>query len=63
MPNFRKHIDIRLLPSIVPDDRRNETISLIAPEISGRIEKLKTLIDASVIDQEFPSIREYFKPI
>ncbi|KAE9406295.1 hypothetical protein BT96DRAFT_963603 [Gymnopus androsaceus JB14] len=42
-------IDIRLLPSIVPENMRNETALLIEPELTARIEKLKDLIDGGVI--------------
>ncbi|KAF9074941.1 hypothetical protein BDP27DRAFT_1316219 [Rhodocollybia butyracea] len=42
--------DIRLLPSIVPENMRNETALLIEPELSSRIEKLKDLIDAGIIE-------------
>ncbi|KAG5654198.1 hypothetical protein H0H81_006231 [Sphagnurus paluster] len=46
------HIDIRLLPSLVPVSAKNETAQLIEPELSARITKLKNLIDAGIIDQD-----------
>lgn len=48
----RRHIDIRLLPSLVPEEIRNETAKVIEPELQGRIDKLKDLIDAGIIDME-----------
>ncbi|KAH6915843.1 hypothetical protein BKA70DRAFT_1139716 [Coprinopsis sp. MPI-PUGE-AT-0042] len=48
-------IDIRLLPSIVPADARNETAGVIAPELKARITKLKNLIDAGVSELESTS--------
>lgn len=48
----RRHIDIRMLPSIVPSIAKNATARIIEPELSARIAKLKTLIDAGVIDQD-----------
>ncbi|KAF6761571.1 hypothetical protein DFP72DRAFT_1041797 [Ephemerocybe angulata] len=49
-PNGRE-IDIRLLPSLVPDSARNETAEIIGPELDARITKLKNLIDAGVVDE------------
>lgn len=46
-----RRIDIRLLPSIVPEASRNETAAIIAPELSARITKLRNLIDAGILDQ------------
>lgn len=48
----RRHIDIRLLPSLVPADFRNETAKIIEPELLARINKLRNLIDAGVVDSE-----------
>lgn len=48
----RRHIDIRLLPSLVPESVRSETAQIIEPELSARINKLKNLIDAGIIDQQ-----------
>jgi hypothetical protein len=48
----RRHIDIRLLPSLVPEEYRNDTARIIVPELTARIAKLRDLIDAGVIDQE-----------
>lgn len=45
----RQAIDIRLLPSIVPEDMRNKTALLIEPELIARIKKLQDLIDGGVI--------------
>ncbi|TEB33129.1 hypothetical protein FA13DRAFT_1627277 [Coprinellus micaceus] len=45
-----RQIDIRLLPSLVPDNVRNETADIIAPELETRIAKLKNLIDAGIVD-------------
>ncbi|KAL0955123.1 hypothetical protein HGRIS_004036 [Hohenbuehelia grisea] len=47
-----RHIDIRLLPSLVPDAHRNATAKIIAPELANRISKLKRLIDEGSIDSE-----------
>lgn len=41
-----------MLPSIVPSIAKNATARIIEPELSARIAKLKTLIDAGVIDQD-----------
>ncbi|KIK08978.1 hypothetical protein K443DRAFT_127958 [Laccaria amethystina LaAM-08-1] len=49
------HIDIRLLPSLVPESARNETAPIIEPELKARINKLKNLIDAGVVEQESSS--------
>ncbi|KAF9453591.1 hypothetical protein P691DRAFT_658228 [Macrolepiota fuliginosa MF-IS2] len=49
---FGQPLDIRLLPSIVPSDRMNETTQIIAPELEHRISKLKTMIDDGLIDNE-----------
>lgn len=43
-------IDIRLLPSIVPESGRNESLRVIGPELESRITKLKNLIDAGIVD-------------
>lgn len=43
-------VDIRLLPSIVPEDTKNEIALLIEPELSSRIDKFKNLIDAGIIE-------------
>jgi hypothetical protein len=48
----RRHIDIRLLPSLVPYSAKNETAHVIEPELTARITKLKKLIDGGVIDQD-----------
>ncbi|KAG5352136.1 hypothetical protein C0989_003604 [Termitomyces sp. Mn162] len=46
------HIDIRLLPSLVPASSMNQTACLIEPELRSRINKLKNLIDAGIIDSD-----------
>ncbi|KAJ4479660.1 hypothetical protein C8J55DRAFT_74855 [Lentinula edodes] len=43
-------VDIRFLPSIVPEDSKNEIALLIEPELSSRIDKFKNLIDAGIIE-------------
>ena len=48
----RRHIDIRLLPSIVPESHQNETARVIEPQLTVQIMRLKNMIDAGVIDQE-----------
>ncbi|TFK39970.1 hypothetical protein BDQ12DRAFT_629095 [Crucibulum laeve] len=53
-----RHIDIRLLPSLVPETVRNETARIVAPELEARINKLKTLIDDGIIDQETSSTED-----
>ncbi|PPQ90771.1 hypothetical protein CVT25_010160 [Psilocybe cyanescens] len=50
-----RHIDIRMLPSLVPEAFRNETAKVIEPELQARIDKLKNLIDAGIIDVESTS--------
>ncbi|KAG5643798.1 hypothetical protein DXG03_009621 [Asterophora parasitica] len=45
------HIDIRLLPSLVPTSAKNETAQLIEPELTARINKLNKLIDAGIVDE------------
>jgi hypothetical protein len=47
-----RQIDIRLFPSLVPDSAKNETARVIEPELTARINKLKKLIDAGVVDQD-----------
>jgi uncharacterized protein YbaR (Trm112 family) len=44
-----------LLPSLVPESARNETAPIIEPELKARINKLKNLIDAGVVEQESSS--------
>ncbi|EEB86621.1 hypothetical protein MPER_16359, partial [Moniliophthora perniciosa FA553] len=51
-PQGIRSIDIRYLPSIVPEHFQNETARLIEPELSARIDKLKYLIDAGIIEQD-----------
>ncbi|KAG6873506.1 hypothetical protein C0995_014774 [Termitomyces sp. Mi166 len=46
------HIDIRLLPSLVPTSSKNEIARLIEPELASRINKLRNLIDAGIIDSD-----------
>ncbi|PPR01695.1 hypothetical protein CVT24_001523 [Panaeolus cyanescens] len=48
-------IDIRQLPSLVPETVRNDTAKLIQPELEARINKLKTLIDDGVIEPDSTS--------
>nr|GAT55742.1 predicted protein [Mycena chlorophos] len=50
-----QNIDLRYLPSIVPQAYRNETAKIVEPELASRIEKLKQLIDAGVIAQDLGS--------
>ncbi len=45
-----RHLDIRLLPSLVPEDGKNITAQLIEPELEARITKLRNLIDDGVLD-------------
>lgn len=47
-----RNIDIRLLPTIVPEVVRNDTAHIIGPELQAKIDKLKNLIDAGIIDTE-----------
>ncbi|KAG7093495.1 hypothetical protein E1B28_007171 [Marasmius oreades] len=47
-----RSLDIRYLPAIVPDYLQNDTAHLIEPELTTRMEKLKYLIDAGIIEQE-----------
>lgn len=48
-------MDLRLLPSLVPEEKKNETAWIIEPELIARIAKLKGMIDAGIIDQETPN--------
>ncbi|EGN91138.1 hypothetical protein SERLA73DRAFT_19402, partial [Serpula lacrymans var. lacrymans S7.3] len=43
-----RNIDIRLLPSIVPEGYQNATAHAVEPEIASRINKLKTMIDQGI---------------
>jgi transmembrane E3 ubiquitin-protein ligase len=63
LPPDRRHIDIRLLPSLVPEHYRNETVLIIAPELSARIAKLRTLIDQGVVDQEMSNLSLFHIPL
>ncbi|KAK0199252.1 hypothetical protein DFS33DRAFT_1262349 [Desarmillaria ectypa] len=47
-----RNIDIRLLPSLVPEDRKNQTAHFVEPELASKLKKLKNLIDAGVIEHE-----------
>ncbi|KAH9479483.1 DSC E3 ubiquitin ligase complex subunit 1 [Psilocybe cubensis] len=47
-----RHIDIRLLPSLVPEGFINQTAQVIEPELQARIDKLKKLIDDGVLDTD-----------
>lgn len=49
---YRRHLDIRLLPALVPQAYRNETARAIEPQLTARITRLRNLIDAGIIDQE-----------
>lgn len=50
--NKSRQIDIRLLPSLVPEGVKNVTIQMIEPELQTRIARLKELIDDGVVDAE-----------
>lgn len=52
------HIDIRLLPALVPESVRNLTTHLVEPELAARIKKLRNLIDEGVLDQDSNSNEE-----
>ncbi|KAF9054394.1 hypothetical protein BJ165DRAFT_1412859 [Panaeolus papilionaceus] len=45
-------IDIRLLPSLVPESARNATAKLIQLELEARINKLKELIEDGVVETD-----------
>ncbi|KAG7444427.1 uncharacterized protein BT62DRAFT_987876 [Guyanagaster necrorhizus] len=47
-----RNIDIRLLPSLVPENQKNETARFVEPELASKLKKLKNLIDAGVIEHE-----------
>ncbi|KAJ3730007.1 hypothetical protein DFJ43DRAFT_1132880 [Lentinula guzmanii] len=49
-------VDIRFLPSIVPENMKNETALLIEPELSSRIDKFKKLIDAGIIEDSLEDL-------
>ncbi|KAI6152440.1 hypothetical protein BKA82DRAFT_4111317 [Pisolithus tinctorius] len=46
------HIDIRYLPAIVPEESQNETTRVVRNELQSQIDKIKTMIDNGVVDQE-----------
>lgn len=48
----RRNIDIRYLPVIVPEGVRNDTARVVQPELLSRINKVREMIDAGVVDQE-----------
>ena len=50
-----RHIDIRLLPSIVPEPYQNDTARAIEPQLTVQIMRLKNMIAAGIIDQEAQS--------
>ncbi|KAF7430683.1 hypothetical protein PC9H_006392 [Pleurotus ostreatus] len=62
LPNGRQ-IDIRLLPSLVPEPHKNATADMIKPEIEARIKKLQQLIDDGniVVDPDAPNPDEGIK--
>ncbi|KAI6024101.1 hypothetical protein BKA83DRAFT_4267758 [Pisolithus microcarpus] len=47
-----RHIDIRYLPAIVPEESQNETARVVQYELQSRIDKVKTMIDNGVVEQE-----------
>ncbi len=48
----RRNLDIRLLPSLVPEKWKNQTAHFVEPELASKLKKLKNLIDAGVIEHE-----------
>ncbi|KAI6151181.1 hypothetical protein BKA82DRAFT_4124844 [Pisolithus tinctorius] len=48
----RCHINIRYLPAIIPEESQNETTRVVRNELQSRIDKIKTMIDNGVVDQE-----------
>ncbi|KAI6126043.1 hypothetical protein EDD16DRAFT_1554771 [Pisolithus croceorrhizus] len=47
-----RHIDIRYLPAIVPEESQNETARVVQYELQSRIDKIRTMIDNGVVEQE-----------
>ncbi|KAG2071545.1 hypothetical protein BDR04DRAFT_1098008 [Suillus decipiens] len=47
-----RHIDIRYIPAFVPEDFQNDTARTLEPELMSRVNKVKDMIDAGVIDQD-----------
>lgn len=47
-----RHIDIRYIPAFVPEAFQNDTARTIEPELMSRVNKVKDMIDAGVIDQD-----------
>jgi hypothetical protein len=47
-----RNLDIRQLPVLVPEVVRNDTAHMIGPELQAKIDKMKNLIDAGIIDNE-----------
>lgn len=48
----RRLLDIREVPSLVPDSHLNETAKLIEAELSNRIVKLKEKIDSGALETD-----------
>lgn len=44
--------DLRTLPSLVPESRRNDTARVIEAELSARMARLKEKIETGAIDQD-----------
>ncbi|OAX43199.1 hypothetical protein K503DRAFT_853458 [Rhizopogon vinicolor AM-OR11-026] len=47
-----QHIDIRYIPAIVPEAFQNDTARAIEPELISRVNKVRDMIDAGIIEQE-----------
>jgi transmembrane E3 ubiquitin-protein ligase len=41
-----------MLPALVPEVVRNDTAYMIGPELQAKIDKMKNLIDAGIVDNE-----------
>lgn len=49
---FSRHIDLRDIPSLVPEAYINDTAHAIEAELLARVMKLKEKIDAGTLDQD-----------
>ncbi|KAI6042062.1 hypothetical protein EDC04DRAFT_1079252 [Pisolithus marmoratus] len=47
-----RHVDIRYLPTIVPEESQNETARVVQEELQSRINRIKIMIDNGIVDQE-----------
>ena len=51
-PLIRRRVDLRNVPSLVPESHTNETAHAIKAELINRKSKLKERLDAGAVDQD-----------